>query len=186
MNRSIAVSSWSGTGLPLWLIGLVVLMGLMARAGYLAAARTPVRTARQEADALLGRHVELALRSGITVGMATMLLCLTAQGSAQIEMSMMGSEMGGMTAGLHSAVRLSGLTGFVLAAVCAYGGSRLHALRTSRRAPGPLRSGPTASGGLSPGEFPGKQAEQVPRRLSAPPLRPGQGSPRSGGTVRSA
>lgn len=36
---------------------------------------------------------------------------------------------------VHSAVRLSGLTGFVLAAVCAYGGSRLHALRSSRRAP---------------------------------------------------
>ncbi|MGW1622829.1 hypothetical protein [Streptomyces sp. NPDC002172] len=143
MNRSVAVSSWSGTGLPLWLIDLVVLLGLLARVGYLAA-RTPVRTARQEADALLGRHVELALRSGITVGMATMLLCLTAQGSAQIGMSMRGSEMGGMTAGLHSAVRLSGLTGFVLAGGCAYGGSRLHALRASRRAPvGPpaLRAG---------------------------------------------
>ncbi|WP_330327653.1 streptophobe family protein [Streptomyces pseudovenezuelae] len=135
MNRSVAVSSWSGTGLPLWLIGLIVLLGLLARVGYLAAARTPVRTARQEADAVLGRHVELALRAGVTVGMATMLFCLTAQGSAQIGMSMMGSEMGGMTAGLHSAVRLSGLTGFVLAAVCAYGGSRLHALRISRRAP---------------------------------------------------
>lgn len=111
------------------------MLGLLARVGYLAAARSPERTARQEADALLGRHVELALRSGITVGMATMLLCLTAQGSAQIGMSMMGSEMGGMTAGLHSAVRLSGLTGFVLADVCAYGGSRLHALRASRSAP---------------------------------------------------
>ncbi|MFF0087020.1 streptophobe family protein [Streptomyces canus] len=101
MDRSIAVSSWSGTGLPLWLVGLVVLLGLLTLVGYLAAARTPVRTARQEADALLGRHVELALRSGITVGTAAMLLCLAAQGSAQIGMSMMGSEMGGMTAGLQ-------------------------------------------------------------------------------------
>lgn len=128
--------------------GLVVLLSLLARVGYPAAARTPVRTARQKAAALLRRHVKLVLRSGIAVGMATMLLCLTAQGSARIEMSMMGSEMGGMTAGLHSAVRLSGLTGFVPAASCAYGGSRLHALRASRRAPAgrPLRSRPTASG----------------------------------------
>ncbi|WP_194238526.1 hypothetical protein [Streptomyces spongiae] len=52
-----------------------------------------------------------------------------------------------MTAGLHSAVRLSGLPGFVLAGVCAYGGSRLHALRASRRAlVGPLCSGPAVSG----------------------------------------
>lgn len=115
--------------------GLVVLLSLLARVGYPAAARTPGRTARHEADALLDRNVELALCSGITVGMATMLLCLTAQGSAQIRMSMRDSEMGGMTAGLRSAVRLSGLTGFVLAGVCAYGGSRLHALRASRRPP---------------------------------------------------
>ncbi|MFF0011302.1 streptophobe family protein [Streptomyces sp. NPDC005374] len=133
-DRSLAVGDWSGAGLPFWLISLVTLLFLLTFAGYLIAARTPARSAREEADALLGRHMELALRTGCAVAASAVLLCLVVQASVRVGMSAMGSEMGGMTAELGSSVRLSGLTGFVLAALCAYGGSRLQTLRSARRA----------------------------------------------------
>ncbi|WP_405867917.1 streptophobe family protein [Streptomyces sp. NBC_01261] len=135
VDRSIDVGGWSGAGLPFWLISLISLLCLLTFTGYLTAIRTPVRTARTEADALLGRHVELALRTGAAVAATTLLLCLAAQGSVRIDMSAMGSEMGGITAGLDSSVLLSGFTGFALAAVCAYTGSRLQTLRSARRTP---------------------------------------------------
>ncbi|MFB7594538.1 streptophobe family protein [Streptomyces sp. NPDC056160] len=148
-DRSLALGDWSGAGAPVWLIGLALLLVLLVLAGYLIAARTPARSLREEADALLGRHLELALRTGVAVAVSGMLCCLLAQGTLRIGISVMGSEMGGMTAGLDGAVRLSGLTGFVLAGCASYAGSRLHALRAARRAPatGPARKGGHPAGG---------------------------------------
>ncbi|MFF1651334.1 streptophobe family protein [Streptomyces sp. NPDC058240] len=132
-DRSVALSDWPVAGAPVWLIGLLVLLFLLVLAGYLAAARTPARTAHQEADALLGRHLELGLRTGIAVALCAMLLALLSQASLQIGISVMGNEMGGMRAGLDGSVELSGLTGFVLAAGASYCGSRLHGMHTARR-----------------------------------------------------
>ncbi|WP_440556224.1 streptophobe family protein [Streptomyces sp. SCPE 10] len=143
-DRSLAVGDWSGAGAPLWLIGLVLLLVLLVLAGYLVAARTPARSAREEADALLGRHLESALRTGVAVAAAVLLCCVTAQVSLRMGIEVMGGEMGAVTAGLDAAVRLSGLTGFVAATAASYTGSRLHGLRAARRppVPGPPRPGP--------------------------------------------
>ncbi|SEB95776.1 hypothetical protein SAMN04490357_0822 [Streptomyces misionensis] len=142
-DRSVAVGDWSGAGAPLWLIGLVLLLVLLVLAGYLIAGRTPARSAREEADALLGRHLELALRTGVAVAAAVLLCCLTAQVSLRMGINVMGGEMGAVTAGLDAAVRLSALTGFVTATAASYAGSRLHGLRAARRppVPGPPRRG---------------------------------------------
>jgi hypothetical protein len=145
-DRSLTLGQWSGAGVPLWLIGLVLLACLLVLAGYLAAARTPVRTAREEADALLGRHLELALRTATAVALAVMPTCLAAQGSLRLGISVMDNELGGVTAGLDGAVRLSGLTAFVLTGLAAYAGSRLHGLRAGRRG----TPAPPARGGSRP------------------------------------
>ncbi|MEV5312493.1 streptophobe family protein [Streptomyces sp. NPDC052610] len=145
-DRNLTLGQWSGAGLPLWLIGLVLLTCLLVLAGYLAAARTPVRTAREEADALLGRHLELALRTATAVALAVMPTCLAAQGSLRLGVSVMDNALGGVTAGLDGAVRLSGLTAFVLTGLAAYAGSRLHGLRAGRRD----TPAPTARGGTRP------------------------------------
>jgi hypothetical protein len=101
-------------------------------AGYVASARTPARTPREASEALLDRHVEIALRMGLAVGIAALLLPLLAQASLRIGISVMGNEMGGMTAGLDGGPGLSALTGFVLAALASYAGSRMHSRRARR------------------------------------------------------
>ncbi|MFC7818570.1 streptophobe family protein [Streptomyces sp. NPDC057367] len=129
-SRQTDLSGKAVAGLPLWLIGLTVLACLLVYAGHRAAARTPSRTAREEADALLGRHLELALRAGVAVGLCVLFLGLVSQVSVGIGFSLMGNEMGGMDAGLDGSVRLPALTGFLLAGLACYAGSRLHAART--------------------------------------------------------
>ncbi|WP_186785271.1 streptophobe family protein [Streptomyces misionensis] len=155
-DRSLAVGDWSGAGAPLWLIGLVLLLVLLVLAGYLIAARTPARSAREEADALLGRHLELALRTGVAAAGTVLLCCLTARVSLRMGINVMGGEMGAVTAGLDAAVRMSALTGFVTATAASYAGSRLHGLRAAHRpqVPGPPRPGPrrrTMTSESSPG-----------------------------------
>ncbi|MFE9610601.1 streptophobe family protein [Streptomyces sp. NPDC006012] len=78
-DRSVDVSGWSGAGVPLWLIAVVLMLFLLTIAGYVAAARTPARTPREDSEALLDRHVEIALRMGIVVGIAALALPCTAQ-----------------------------------------------------------------------------------------------------------
>ncbi|MFH8240957.1 streptophobe family protein [Streptomyces sp. NPDC018321] len=137
-SQQTDLSGKAVAGLPLWVIGLTVLMCLLVYAGHRTAARTPSRTAREESDALLGRHLELALRAGVAVGLCVLLLGLVSQVSVGIGFSLMGSEMGGMDAGLDGSVRLPALTGFLLAGLACYAGSRLHAVRTGA---GPGRGG---------------------------------------------
>ncbi|MCX4851973.1 streptophobe family protein [Streptomyces sp. NBC_00893] len=132
-DRSVDLSGWSGAGMPLWLIAMVLMLLLLTTAGYVASARTPARTPREGSEALLDRHAEIALRMGIAVGITALTLPLAARGSVRIGITLMGNEMGGMTAGLDDGLGLSPLTGFVLAALAAYGGSRLQNRRARRR-----------------------------------------------------
>ncbi|MFJ7494001.1 streptophobe family protein [Streptomyces sp. NPDC097727] len=138
-EKSVDLGGWSGAGVPLWLIAMAVVLLLLVIAGYVAAARTPARTLREDSEALLDRHVEIALRMGVAVGIAALLLPLLAHGSLRIGISLMGNEMGGLTAGLDGGPGLSALTGFALAALASYAGSRLHSRRARRlgRAPQP-------------------------------------------------
>ncbi|MDN3262807.1 streptophobe family protein [Streptomyces sp. CSDS2] len=132
-DRVVDLGHWAGAGVPLWAIGLLLTLLLLLLAGYVAAARTPARTAREDADSLLGRHADTALRMGIAVGAATFVLPYLARGSLRIGVSLMGSEMGGLRAGLDTSPRLSALTAFVAAALAGYGGSRLQSRRARRR-----------------------------------------------------
>ncbi|ATL31065.1 streptophobe family protein [Streptomyces formicae] len=131
--RQLDVSGKTVAGLPLWLIGLTLLVCLLVYAGYRTAARTPVRRAREEAKALLGRHVEIALRAGVAVGLSVLVIGLVSQASAGIGFSLMGNEMGGMDAGLDGSVRLPALAAFVLASLACYAGSRLRSVRDGGR-----------------------------------------------------
>ncbi|MER7540973.1 streptophobe family protein [Streptomyces sp. NPDC097704] len=142
-DKSIDLGDWSGAGVPLWLIAMVLMLLLLVIAGYVASARTPARTPREDSEALLDRHAEIALRTGIVVGIAALLLPLLAQGSVRIGISLMGNEMGGMTAGLDGGMGLSALIGFVLAALASYAGSRLHGRRARRSGIAPQRPGDT-------------------------------------------
>ncbi|GJF21092.1 streptophobe family protein [Streptomyces sp. HO565] len=132
-DRSVDLGQWAGAGVPLWVIGLLIVLILALVAGYVAAARTPARTPREDADSLLDRHTDTALRMGVAVGVATFVLPFLARGSLRIGVSLMGSEMGGVAAGLDTSPRLSALTAFVAAALASYGGSRLHGRRAARR-----------------------------------------------------
>ncbi|WP_411091145.1 streptophobe family protein [Streptomyces sp. 049-1] len=132
-DRSLDLGHWAGVGVPLWVTGLLLALLLLLLAGYVAAARTPARTARQDSNALLGRHTDTALRVGVAVAVATFVLPFLARGSLRIGVSLMGSEMGGLSAGLGTSPRLSALTAFAVAALASYGGSRLHGRRARRR-----------------------------------------------------
>ncbi|MFF5471883.1 streptophobe family protein [Streptomyces achromogenes] len=143
-DRSVDLGHWAGAGVPLWVVGLLLTLLLSLLAGYVAAARTPPRTARQDAESLLDRHADTALRMGVAVGAATFALPWLARGSLRIGVSLMGNEMGGLRAGLESSPRLSALTAFVVAALAAYGGSRLQG-RRARRREGPAGASGTAS-----------------------------------------
>ncbi|WP_318200264.1 streptophobe family protein [Streptomyces sp. SCL15-4] len=144
-DRVVDLGHWAGAGVPLWVIGLLLTLLLLLLAGYVAAARTPARTAREDADAFLDRHTDTALRMGIAVGAATFVLPYLARGSLRLGVSLMGSEMGGLRAGLDTSPRLSALTAFVAAALAAYGGSRLQGRRAGRRER-PAGASGTASG----------------------------------------
>ncbi|WP_406064915.1 streptophobe family protein [Streptomyces sp. NBC_01077] len=145
-DKSVDVGGWSGAGVPLWLIAMALMLILLTIAGYVACARTPARTPREDSEALLDRHSEIALRMGIAVGVSALLLPLLTQGSVRIGISIMGNEMGGMTAGLDGTMGLSALTGFVLAALASYAGSRLHSRRARRSGLAPHRPGGTSRG----------------------------------------
>ncbi|MFB6875904.1 streptophobe family protein [Streptomyces sp. NPDC056323] len=132
-DKSADLGGWSGAGVPLWLIAMVLIVLLLTIAGYTASARTPTRTPREDSEALLDRHAENALRMGIAVGIAALALPPAARGSVRIGITLMGNEMGGMAAGLDDGLGLSPLTGFVLAALATYGGSRLQNRRARRR-----------------------------------------------------
>ncbi|MEU3948268.1 streptophobe family protein [Streptomyces sp. NPDC029526] len=132
-DRSVDLAHWAGVGIPLWVTGLLLALLVLLLAGYVAAARTPARAPREDADALLDRHTDTALRMGVAVAVATFVLPFLARGSLRIGVSLMGGEVGGLSAGLDTSPGLSVLTAFVVAAPAAYAGSRLHGRRARRR-----------------------------------------------------
>ncbi|WP_329114815.1 streptophobe family protein [Streptomyces sp. NBC_01353] len=132
-DRSVDLGGWSGAGVPVWLIALLLMLLLLVIAGYVAAARTPARTPREDSESLLGRHADIALRMGIAVGVSMLVLPLLARGSLRIGISVMDGELGGVAAGLEGSPGLSALAGCVLATLAAYGGSRLHGRRARGR-----------------------------------------------------
>ncbi|MBL1100330.1 streptophobe family protein [Streptomyces coffeae] len=134
-DRTVTIADRTVAGAPLWLIGLLVLVTALVLTGYRAAARTPVRGAREEANALLSRHVEIALRTSFAVCGTAILLALLPRASFRIGVSVMGQEMRGVTGGLDGAVGLAGLSSLVLAGLAAYWGSRIHGTRTTHRSP---------------------------------------------------
>ncbi|MFD7917724.1 streptophobe family protein [Streptomyces sp. NPDC059740] len=162
-DRSLDLSGWSGAGVPLWLACMLVAVLLLVAAGYVAAARTPARTPREETDAVLGRHVETALRLGTAVAATVLLLPLLARGSLRFGITFMGSEMGGLAAGLDGAPGFSAVIGFALAVLAGYGGSRLRERRARRSGPAPRQS----DGARRRGD--GARPGQAAAERSAPP-----------------
>ncbi|MFE7491326.1 streptophobe family protein, partial [Kitasatospora sp. NPDC057541] len=132
-DRSVGLTGWSGAGVPLWLVGLLFALVLAVLAGYFAAARTPARTRKEEAQAVFGRNTETAMRLGIAVGPPVLLLPLAARASLGIGVSVMGREMGGVTAGLDGTPGLSALAAVAVASGAGYGGIRLQQRRARRR-----------------------------------------------------
>ncbi|MGQ5608251.1 MULTISPECIES: streptophobe family protein [unclassified Streptomyces] len=143
-DKSFDIGGWSGAGVPLWLIAMALMAILLTVAGYVVSARTPARTPREDSEGLLDRHAEIALRTGIAVAVSALFLPLLTQGSVRIGISIMGNEMGGMTAGLDGSAGLSALTGFVLAFLASYAGSRLHSGRARRKGLVPQPPGGTS------------------------------------------
>ncbi|MFD9031941.1 streptophobe family protein [Streptomyces sp. NPDC059567] len=174
-DRSVDVGGWSGAGVPVWLIALLLMLLLLVVAGYVAAARTPARTPREDSDSLLGRHAETAVRMGLAVGVLALVLPLVARGSLRIGISVMDSELGGVAAGLDASPGLSALAGTVLGALAAYGGSRLHGRRargrnSAARTPGAVPRRPTGSALARSRSAPTRTrtSTSAPTRTSAP------------------
>ncbi|OLT11194.1 hypothetical protein BJF79_04735 [Actinomadura sp. CNU-125] len=136
-DRVVSVPGWPVGGVPLWLIGLLVLGVFLLLVGYLAGARTPPRSLAEIVFASLNRHLELGLRAaGIMCGLA-LVVCLLSRASLRIGISVMGSEMGGTTAALGGAVGFSALTSPVVAVLAVSTGSFLRTLRSGRRGKAP-------------------------------------------------
>ncbi|MFF2661655.1 streptophobe family protein [Kitasatospora sp. NPDC058032] len=157
-DRSVDLGGWAGAGVPLWLLGLLLVVLLAVIAGYLAAARTPARTRQEEARAVFGRNTEIAVRLGIAVGAPFLLLPLAARGSLGIGVSLMGQEMGGVAAGLDASPGLSAVAAALLATTVGYGGIRLHGRRARRRQESPQ----------APHEEPGRAGRPAPSPALAP------------------
>ncbi|MCX5428405.1 streptophobe family protein [Streptomyces sp. NBC_00257] len=122
-------------GIPLWAIGLALLLTVLLVCGYRTTARTPVPTARAAANALLGFHLQIAIRIGIITSLCTVLLSWLTTASGTFGISIMGMQMGGAEADLSGDWLLVCLTGSILGGAAGYAGSHLHRLRRMRRSP---------------------------------------------------
>lgn len=120
-------------GIPLWAIGLALLLTVLLVCGYRTTARTPVPTARAAANALLGFHLQIAMRIGIITSLCTVLLSWLTTASGNFGISIMGMQMGGAEADLNGDWLLACLTGSILGGAAGYAGSHLHRFRRMRR-----------------------------------------------------
>ncbi|MFJ4742836.1 streptophobe family protein [Streptomyces sp. NPDC088775] len=133
--RSKNVMDIAVAGIPLWAIGLAVLLAVLLVCGYRTTARTPVPTARAAANALLGFHLQIAMRIGIITSLCTVLLSWLTTASGTFGISIMGMQMGGAQADLSGDWLLACVTGSILGGAAGYAGSHLHRLRRMRRSP---------------------------------------------------
>ncbi|MEE1748303.1 streptophobe family protein [Streptomyces sp. JV184] len=125
-------------GIPLWAIGLALLLTVLLVCGYRTTARTPVPTARAAANALLGFHLRIAMRIGVITSLCIVLFSWLTTASGTFGISIMGMQMGGAEADLSGDWLLACLTGSILGGAAGYAGSHLHRLcrlRRMRRSP---------------------------------------------------
>ncbi|WP_345613973.1 streptophobe family protein [Streptomyces sanyensis] len=173
-DRVVDLGHLAPAGIPLWVIGLLLALLLLSAAGYLAAARTPARTAREDADLLLGPHTDIALRTGAVAGAAALVLPLLARGGLRIGVEFMGREVGGLRAALDASPGPSALTAFAVAALASYGGSRLHGHRAGRRGRRTGRPGTAPEPATAPEPVPAPEPAPgtPPAPATAPPPAP--------------
>ncbi|MCX4679046.1 streptophobe family protein [Streptomyces sp. NBC_01433] len=147
--RAKKVMDIAVAGIPLWAVGLALLMSTLLVCGYVATARTPRPIPREAANALLGFHLQIAVRIGVITSVCTVLVSWLTTASGGFGISIMGMQMGGATADLSGDWLLACLTGGLLGGAAGYGGSHLHRLLRMRRPvttpivkrrPGPGRS----------------------------------------------
>ncbi|NEB37325.1 streptophobe family protein [Streptomyces sp. SID14515] len=136
-------------GIPVWAVGLALLLATLLVCGYVATARTPRPTPREAADALLGHHLRIAVRIGVVTSLGTVLASWLTTASGGFGVGIMGMRLGGATADLGGDWVLACLTGSLLGTAAGYAGSRLHrVLRMRRPATAPVvkrRPGPSPS-----------------------------------------
>lgn len=161
--RSKNVMDIAVAGIPLWVIGLAVLLAVLLVCGYRTTARTPVPTARAAANALLGFHLQIAMRIGIITFLCTALLSWLTTASGTFGISIMGMQMGGAQADLSGDWLLACVTGSILGGAAGYAGSHLHRLRRMRRSPAVSgvknRSGSVIGSGAS--TAPGRHGQEL-------------------------
>ncbi|MEV5675562.1 streptophobe family protein [Streptomyces sp. NPDC052179] len=149
--RAKNVTDIAVAGIPLWAVGLALLMSTLLVCGYVATARTPRPTSREAANALLGFHLQIAVRIAVITSVCTVLVSWLTTASGGFGIGIMGMQLGGATADLSSDWLPACLIGGLLGGAAGYGGSHLHRLLRLRRPvtppvvkhrPGPSRSAP--------------------------------------------
>ncbi|MFJ2784385.1 MULTISPECIES: streptophobe family protein [unclassified Streptomyces] len=138
-------------GIPLWIVGLALLLSALSVCGYVATARTPRPAPREAANALLGFHLLIAVRIGVVTSLCTALVSWLTTASGGFGIVVMGMRLGGATADLSGDWLLACLTGSLLGGAAGYGGSHLYRLlrpatahvAQQRPGPGPSPSTPT-------------------------------------------
>ncbi|WP_371534985.1 streptophobe family protein [Streptomyces sp. NBC_00466] len=115
-------------GIPLWAVGLVLLLAALLICGYRATARTPAPTARQAANALFGFHLQIAIRISVITSLCIVLLSWLTTASGSFGIGIMGMQMGGAEADLSGNWLPAILIGGILGGAAGYAGSHLHHL----------------------------------------------------------
>ncbi|WP_277815672.1 streptophobe family protein [Streptomyces exfoliatus] len=81
-------------GMPLWAVGLALLISTLLVCGYVATARTPRPTPREAANALLGFHLQIAVRIGVVTSLCTALVSWLTTASGGFGIGIMGMRLG--------------------------------------------------------------------------------------------
>ncbi|MFF1594742.1 streptophobe family protein [Streptomyces sp. NPDC058286] len=131
--RSKNVMDIAIAGIPLWAVGLALLMSTLLVCGYVATARTPRPTPREAANALIGFHLQIAVRIGVITSLCTALVSWLTTASGGFGIGIMGMQLGGATADLGGDWLLACLTGSLLGGAAGYGGSHLYRVLRMRR-----------------------------------------------------
>ncbi|WP_404950500.1 streptophobe family protein [Streptomyces sp. ARC12] len=160
-SRDKNVMDMAVAGVPVWAVGLALLMATLLVCGYVATARTPRPTPREAANALLGHHLQIAVRIGVVTSLCTVLVSWLTTASGGFGIGIMGMQLGGATADLGGDLLLACLTGSLLGGAAGYGGSHLYRVLRMRR------PGPAPAVKRRPGPSPSASAERAPVAVAA-------------------